>query len=424
MNFISRVFKNYSIEDPSQPLFRDGVIGGGSTSDAGITMTHKAASSLSACGSCQRIISEDLAALPLAPYYNDNGDIVEATDHRLYPILHDSPNEYMSSVTLRYVLNISMLRFGAAYAYIERDGAARVIALHPLAGDKTAPVFKDGVLWFGTTQTPTGATAFIEPANVLHIPYATYDGLTAVSPIMQYKNTLGLGLAAEKYGSKFFANGARHTGVYALDGTLSDEAHQRLVQSIADRATGDNALRPLVLEGGLSWAQQSVPNNEAQFLETRVFQVQEVARIYRVPMHLLQSLERATNNNIEHQSLDYIRYCLKPNAVRIEQEMMRKLVPGKGRKIIIEHDFNDFSRGDVASQAIAATGYRNAGALSVDDIRRKFLRMNPIGPKSGGDIYLAPINYQPLSQLTPENFVPPTPQQVQQAAASEKNDKA
>jgi hypothetical protein len=186
-------------------------------------------------------------------------------------------------------------------------------------------------------------------------------------------------------------------------GTLGTEALENLKKSIREILTGENALRPLVLEEGMKWEQTTVNPNDAQFLETRNFQREEVAALYRMPMHLLQSLERATNNNIEHQSLDYIRTCLRMWAVRIEQEVNRKLL---APPYFVEHDFNAFQRGDFASQTSGMVALRNAGVYSANDILRG-LRQNPIPAEDGGDVRLAPLNMVPLKTLAAQESEDP-----------------
>jgi len=388
VGLLSRAFGiKASIEDPAAPLIPYSALFeslGLGRSDAGVMVNEKAAMRLTTAFACIKVISEDLSALPLIVYQKmPDGSMREATEHRLYPLLRNAPNDMMTSMVYRGAVIASACGWGNAYSLIERDKAARVTAFRPIPSDKTAPVFVDGKFGFSTTATKDGQPAWIDPWNVLHIPGLTMDGIVGMSPIATCKQAFGLAIAAEKFGAQFFGQGARATGVLTHPGSLDTEAYENIKKSVREWATGDAALRALVLEEGLKWEQLSVNPNDAQFLETRKFQKEEIAQLYRVPMHLLADLTRSTNSNIEHQSLDYVRYCLKPWAVRIEQEINRKLL--YKTSFFVEHDMTDIMRGDFASQTTGYQTMRNIGVMSANDILRA-TRRNPIPAEEGGDI--------------------------------------
>jgi HK97 family phage portal protein len=418
MGFLSRAvgIRNVSMEDPAQPLLPWSALVeslGMGRSDAGVMVNEKQALRNTTAFGCVTIISSDLSALPLPVLQRmPDGSIREATDHRVYPILQFEPNENMTSMVFRSVMLAQVLGWGNSYTFIRRDRAARVVELVPLPSEKTTAVMlplsqETGLnkkrLMYATTATADGMPAYIEPEDMLHIPGLSFDGYVGMSPIQTCKNAFGIALAAEKFGAQLFGNGAKASGVLSHPGQLGTEALENLKKSIREIITGENALRPLVLEEGMKWEQTTINPNDAQFLETRKFQREEIAALYRVPMHLLQSLERATNNNIEHQSLDYIRYCLRPWAVRIEQEINRKLLTGD---FFVEHDFNAFQRGDFASQTAGFALLRNAAVYSANDILRA-LRQNPIPAAEGGDVRLAPLNMVPLKTLAKEEDADP-----------------
>jgi HK97 family phage portal protein len=398
--------QNYSAEDPSQPLLPysqlEEMLGIGRT-ESGEIVDEKHAMRLTTAFACINNIAADLGGLPLPVYQRlGDGSIREAPEHRVYPLLNTAANKYMTAVVYRGCLLASVLGFGNSYSFIKRDNAARVVELIPLPSNKTSPVLIPGdtvngkpTLMYATTATQDGQASYIDSANVLHISGLSYDGYIGLSPIQTCQNAFGIGLAAEKFGARFFSNGARASGVLSHPGTLGTEALDNLKKSIKEQTTGSNSLRPLVLEEGMKWEQTTIAPNDAQFLETRNFQREEVAALYRMPMHLLQSLARATNNNIEHQSLDYIRTCLRMWAVRVEQEINRKLL---APPYFAEHDFNAFQRGDFASQTTGYALLRNCGVYSANDILRS-LRQNPISAEEGGDIRLAPLNMVPLESL-------------------------
>jgi HK97 family phage portal protein len=404
-------FRNYSMEDPAQPLLPFSALSeslGMGRSDAGVMVNEKQAMRITTAYACIFVISSDLPALPLPIMQRmPDGSIREATEHRLYPLIHDTPNANMTSIVFRGAQLASVLGWGNSYTFIRRDRAARVVALVPLPSEKTSPVMLSKKaatgavvkkLMYATTATDDGLPSFFEPEDVLHISGLSFDGFVGMSPIQTCKNAFGIALAAEKFAAQLFGNGAKASGVLSHPGSLSPEAQENLKKSIREVITGESALRPLVLEEGMTWNQLTINPNDAQFLETRKFQREEVCALYRMPPHLIQSLERSTNNNIEHQSLDYIRYCLKPWAVRIEQEINRKLLGGD---YFVEHDFNDFQRGDFASQTAGYTLLRNSGVYSANDILRA-LRQNPIPVEDGGDVRLAPLNMVPLKTLAKE----------------------
>lgn len=388
-----------SLEDPAQPLLPYSALFeslGLGKSDAGVLVNEKQAMRLTTAFACINIISTDLSTIPFGVFQKmPDGSVREATEHRLYGMLHDQPNSKMSSTTFRGAILASVLGWGNGYAFIRRDKAARPLSLEMLPSDRTCPALVDGQLIYITTATKDGMPESIDPQNMLHITGLTMDGLVGLSPIGTCKNAFGLAIAAEKFGAQFFGNGSRATGVFTHPGELDAEAYENIKKSIREQATGESALRPLILEEGMQWEQMTIAPNDAQFLQTRQFQRVEIAALYRVAMHLLQDLQRATNNNIEHQSLDHLRYTLRPWAVRLEQEVDRKLLSGPFQS---QHDFNEFQRGDYASQTAGLQTLRNIGVYSANDCLR-VLRQNPIPAAEGGDVRLAPVNMVPLDSL-------------------------
>lgn len=392
-------FQAMSLEDPAQPLLPPSALFeslGLGRSDAGILINEKQAMRITTAQACIKIPSEDLAStsheiLQRMP----DTSMQPASEHRLWSVLHDEPNPNMTAKVFWGVVLACQLAWGNGYAWIKRDGAARVISLVPLDPSRTSPVKLAGRLAFATTQTDTGQVAYIDPANILHFVGLTFDGITGMSPIQSCKNAFGLAAAAEKFGAQFFGNGARATGVLSHPGQLENEAYENLKKSVQEWATGETALRPIILEEGMKWEQITVNPNDAQFLDTRRFQRAEIASLYRVPLHLLQDLARATNNNIEQQSLEYVRYCLRPLAVGIEQEVNRKLLSGP---FSMEHNLKDLQRGDFAGQATGFQTLRNIGVYSANDILRE-IRHNPIPAEEGGDVRIVQGAMIPLTSL-------------------------
>lgn len=424
--------QNFGLEDPAQPLLPPSALFeslGIGRSDAGILMNERQAMRITTVYACIRIISEDLSSVGLEILQNmPDGSQHAVPEHPVWSLIHDRPNPHMTAMVFWGAQIASAVGWGNSYAWIKRDVFARPLALIPLASGKTAPVMVDGELKYGTTQTTNGATVFLEPENVLHIPALTMDGIVGLSPVQVCKNAHGLAAAAEKFGAQFFGNGARATGVFSHPEQLDGEALENLKKSVREMATGENALAPVILEEGMTWKQVTIPPNDAQFLATRQFQRAELAALHRVALHLLQDLARATNNNIEWQSIDHIRYCLRPWAVRIEQEINYKLLKWP---FVAFHDFSDFQRGDFASLTSGLQTLRNSGFISANDGRRK-LRMNSIPEDEGGDLIVVQgamiplgslVNYQEPAQPAQADGGGTGPDGAVLVAASARNDR-
>ena len=309
-------FRNVSMEDPAQPLLPFSALMeslGIGRSDAGVMVNEKQAMRITTLYACIKVISEDLSSLPLPVMQKmPDGSIREATEHRLYPLLHDEPNANMTSMVFRGAMLASVLGWGNSYTYIRRDRAARAVALVPLPSSRTSPVMlkaEDGSkkLMYATTATEDGLPSYFDPSDVLHIPGLSFDGFVRHVADSDLQECLWHGARGrEVRSSALFGNSAKASGVLSHPGQLSEEAQENLKKSIREIITGESALRPLVLEEGMKWEQLTINPHDAQFIELRQFQRSEIASLMRVAMHLLQDLQRATNNNIEHQSLDHI----------------------------------------------------------------------------------------------------------------------
>ena len=284
---------------------------GGSTS--GKRVNERTAMQMTAVYSCVRILSEAVAGLPLQFYrYTADGGKEKAVDHPLYFLLHDEPNPEMTSFVFRETLMTHLLLWGNAYSQIIRNARGEIIALYPLMPDRmTVNRDGDGQLYYeynmstDDAHTLKGATVRLQPHDVLHIPGLGFDGLVGYSPIAMAKNAIGMAIACEEYGAKFFANGAAPSGVLEHPGTIKDPSRVR--ESWQSTFGGSaNANKVAVLEEGMKYTPISISPNEAQFLETRKFQIDEIARIFRVPPHMVGDLEKSSFSNIEQQSLEFV----------------------------------------------------------------------------------------------------------------------
>ena len=375
---------------------------GGTTS--GKAVTERSAMQMTAVYSCVRILSEAVAGLPLHLYkYTDSGGKAMALDHSLYRLLHDEPNPEMSSFVFRETLMTHLLLWGNAYAQIIRNGKNEIIALYPLMPNRmTVDRDENGRLYYAYSRgqdeviRDKSRTVILSPEDVLHIPGLGFDGIMGYSPIALEKNAIGLGLAAEEYGSKFFSNGARPSGILTHPNTVKDPKKLRDSWNAAYGGS-NNSGRVAVLEEGMSFVPLSLPNNEAQFLETRKFQVSEICRIFRVPPHMIGDLDRATFSNIESQNISFAVHTIRPWLVRIEQAINRALFPDneKGR-FYVQFNLDGLMRGDYKSRMEGYAIARQNGWMSTNDIR-ELENLNPVSEEEGGNAYLVNGNMIPIS---------------------------
>ena len=374
---------------------------GGTTS--GKAVTERSAMQMTAVYSCVRILAEAVAGLPLHLYrYKEDGGKEKALDHPLYLLLHDEPNPEMSSFVFRETLMTHLLLWGNAYAQIIRNGKGEVIALYPLMPNRMV-VDRDihGQLYYqytrSTEEAPTmkGVTVNLPPSDVLHIPGLGFDGLEGYSPIAMAKNAIGMAIACEEYGAKFFANGAAPGGVLEHPGTIKDP--QRVRESWQSTFGGSgNSNKIAVLEEGMKYTPIGISPEQAQFLETRKFQINEIARIFRVPPHMVGDLEKSSFSNIEQQSLEFVKYTLEPWLVRWEQSIQRTLFsPEEKKRYFAKFNVEGLLRGDYASRMSGYATARQNGWMSANDIR-ELENLDRIPTEDGGDLYLINGNMLPL----------------------------
>jgi len=374
---------------------------GGSTS--GKAVTERSAMQMTAVYSCVRILAEAIACLPLHLYrYTDGGGKEKAIDHSLYRILHDEPNPEMSSFIFRETLMTHLLLWGNAYAQVIRNGKNEVVALYPLMPNRmTVDRDEKGQLYYQYTtaqeDAPTmkGNTVVLHPEDVLHIPGLGFDGLVGYSPIAMAKNSIGMAIACEEYGAKFFANGAAPGGVLEHPGTIKDPQRVRESWQATFGGTG-NANKIAVLEEGMKYTPISVSPEQAQFLETRKFQINEIARIFRVPPHMVGDLEKSSFSNIEQQSLEFVKYTLDPWVVRWEQSIQRLLLSQEEKEqYFVKFNLEGLLRGDYQSRMNGYAIARQNGWMSANDIR-ELENQDRIPAEQGGDLYLINGNMLPM----------------------------
>lgn len=358
----------------------------GSTS-SGKTVNGRTAMQTTAVYSCVRILSETIASLPLHTYRYTVKGKEKAGDHQLYNLLHAEPNPEMTSFVFRETLMSHLLLWGNAYAQIIRDGRGQILALYPLLPDRmSVDRTKSGELYY-TYNSDNNGLLTLRSDDVLHIPGLGFDGLIGYSPIAMAKNAIGMAIATEEYGAKFFANGANPGGVLEHPGIVKDPKRVRESWNAVYQGS-DNAHRIAVLEEGMKFNAIGIPPEQAQFLETRKFQLNEIARIFRIPPHMIGDLEKSSFSNIEQQSLEYVIYTLDPWVIRWEQALQKALFSATEKKeYFIRFSVDGLLRGDYASRMSGYAVGRQNGWLSSNDIR-ELENLNSIPEEQGGDLYL------------------------------------
>jgi HK97 family phage portal protein len=367
---------------------------------SGVTVNENTALRYSAFFGAVNLISSQLATPPLflLKRDEDNGKSRFPVSNPLYRLIHDRPNPEMSSFEWRKVMQTHALTWPGGFSEIERDDANKPVALWPLVPGRVRPfrATPDSDLQY-LVDNIGGGTVILDRMDVIHIKGLTVDGVNGLSMVDQMSDSLGLGIAAERFGSGFYGNGASFGGVISYPNDPTDLVKKNTRETLAARHQGvQNAHRLLALYGGAKYEQIGIAPNLAQFLETRQFQVTEVARWFNIPPHKLGDLSRSTNNNIEQQDIDFYKSTMLPWFTAWEQELWYKLVPRLEQNLqIIEFFVDGLLRGDVAARGEFYAKQSLAGAITPNEIRSAENR-NKI---PGGDISLVPLNSIPLSLI-------------------------
>lgn len=376
---------------------------GGFIANSGVNVTPDLAMQHTAIFACVQVLADSLAMLPLDLYrrYQKNGrqNKEKATDHRLYSLLHDTPNPELTSFAWRHSMMCMLGTRGNHYSQIVRDGAGRVIGLYPLLSDKMEVRRRhpSGRLAYLYTLD-NGSVAALEPEEVLHIQGLTLDGVMGLNPIAYNRHTIGASMAMEEFGSTLFKNGATPSGVVSGEGvkSMSDTAFERFKESFKANFQGlMNAGKPLILEDGFKFTPITINNKDGQYLESRKFTKSEIASIYRVPLHMINDLDKATFSNIEHQSLEFVIHTIMPWAVRIEQALNKSLLSDTERSTyFIKFNISALLRGDMKTRFEAYGMAIKDGWMNRNEPRD----LEDMNPADGLDEYLYPLNMAPVSE--------------------------
>ncbi len=374
---------------------------------AGKQINEKTALTFSAVYSCVRVLSESIGQLPVHVFKRESdGDRVHSMDHPISQIVNRQPSPIYTPFSFYSTMASNCLLWGNSYAVIERNGAMRPTRLDIIHPSLVTPMFDDNNNVFyevrsdGLEKSPAKR---YDAKEIIHFRGFSYDGINGISPIALHKDSIGLGMAAVEYGASFFGNGASLSGVLEHPSKLSKEASERLINSWNSKYQGSaQAGKTAVLEEGLKYKAISMPPDQAQFIATRKFSVEDVARIFRVPQHMIQNLDNATYSNIEQQSIDYVVHSLTPWLVQMEQEMNQKLFRENERvDHYVKFNTNGLLRGDQKSRGDYYQTLWNIGAISIDEIRG-FEDMNKL-PNGQGEKHFIPLNYTELGNTAQTN---------------------
>ena len=385
-DFITNLFKRKE-KNQQRGLSFDSIFPNSTTIDNDKALT------LTAVWCAIRLLSESVSSLPCSVYTKQpNGDKVEDPKNRIYDLIKYRPNRYQNKITFFEYIMMSICTDGNSYVQIVRDGSGRPSQLIPISPDTVDVVINDGELFY-----QIDSVGILDSADVLHFKTLTDNGIDGISPIDQCKKALSWALNLEEYGDTFFKNGAKPSSVLSTDRALSEQAIERLKNSFSNTyAKLKNSNSTIILEEGLSFTPISISPEQAQFLSSRQFSIEEVARIFNIPPHMLKDLSKSSFNNIEMQSQEFVTYTLMPYITRIENEMNYKLFRSNDvGKTFIEFNVNGLLRGDVKTRNEAYKTAITNGYMSINEVRQKE-NLNSI---EGGDKHFMQLNMTTIEKI-------------------------
>ena len=383
--------RSVSLSDPTNLLY---FLGGGNTASSGVTVNNNTAMSLSPLWACVKLLSETLASLPFQVYKKDDKGTSVAYDHPLYNLIHSEPSPRYTSFQLRETAMVHLCLEGNFYALIIRDGSSRPIKFIILDPRQVEVLESDDDELYYRSQERNQTYS---SSDIIHIPAMAYNGVKGVSPIKAHRDEIGLALGAVKYGSNFFKDGVHSNGYLSTDKNLNPDAATRLGQHFKDAYSGlEKVGRVPVLWDGMKFHQMTLSPKDAMYIDAQSFNVEVVSRIFKVPPHMIQHLQRSTNNNIEHQSLDFAKFTMLPWIKRFEAEFNRKCFrENEKSRYFTRFNLEGLLRADSKSRAEYYSKMITTGVMSRNEARR-LESMNPI---DGLDEMLVPLNMVDVSKI-------------------------
>lgn len=399
MNFFRKLFDRRSnLSEPQEWLLN--LLTMGYESKAGINVTRNDAIQVSAVFACVKLISETMASLPLVLHKQTAEGKEKAEKHDLYYLLHYMPNPETTAFDFWVMFIVNLLLCEGAYAYVKRDRSGKILELWniPSSNVTTYRNQKTDEIYYKVKDENTNQEAVFYPENIMYTRGMRFGKRDAsLDPVAIAREALGLSLALEEYGGKYFKNGANSGGIIEVPGALSDEAFKRFKESFLEKYAGiGNSSKVMFLESGTKYQKVGNSPEESQAIESRKFQVLEIARFFNVPPHKIMALEHATFSNIEQQSIDFVQSCLNPHAVRLEQTIYKDLLrPTERKRYFAKFHLQGLLRGDMdARKEYYQAGIQN-GWLSPNDVR-ELEDMNKI---ENGDIHMVNGNMIPLANI-------------------------
>jgi HK97 family phage portal protein len=368
---------------------------------AGVFVSEDSALTYAAVWSCVRVISETVAALPWHVYRRSDAGRDRLGAHPVEWLLNSQANPEMTAFAFRETLLAHALTWGNGYAEIQRDMSGRVSALWPLTPDLVTPKRTEAGDLFYEVRDSEGGARPLQPSQMLHLHGMGFDGLVGYSPVRMAARSIGLGIAQDVFGQSFYANGTTFGGMVEVPATMSPTQIADTEAYLNGKHTGpDKAFKVRVVPLGMKYTNTSMPMTDAQFIESRKFSVTEVARWYRVPPHKIADLDRSTNNNIEHQAIEFVTDTIVPWVTRLEQEVNVKLFGARAvGTVYTKMPLNALMRGDAKSRAEFYRTMTQIGAMSINEVRA-LEELNSIGDP--GDEHLVQLNQTTLERLVSE----------------------
>jgi len=358
------------------------------------SVTSITAMQYAAVYACIKIISETIASLPIQILEKNNDKIKVRTNGNELYLINKRPNNLMSKFVFVETMVLHMLTTGNGYARIIRNKGDEPVRLDILNPNKvTAEINESNQKLYYKIE---GLKNRVSSINILHFCGMSLDGINGMSPIEYHKETIGTGLASKKFEGGMYGNGAMMSGIITMPGTLTDKARERLAKSWKKAYSGSgNSGKTAILEGGVDYKAITMKPADAEFLQISKANIREIARIYRVPLHLLQDIERSTHSNIEAQGIDFVQHTIRPNLKRLEAEYDFKLLKESEKKegnVYVKFNIEALLRGDIKTRAMKYRALFNTGALSPNDIRR----LENLNSIEGGDKYYVQSGMIPI----------------------------
>lgn len=368
-----------------------------SESLAGVNVTAKTSMGLAAVFSSVRVISEDLASMPMEVIRKNNDTRERDPDYFLYDLIHDNPNKFQTAFTFYDSMVMMVNLWGNAFALIHRNGLGQAIELEIIHPTEMQYYLDKRKLWYRVRNQ----SELTRAEDIIHIAGPSFDGIAGVSMIQLHRETIGGGIAARDFGNTFFKNGAALDGLLSSEKNLTQPQLDAYSESWNKKHTGgpQKAHNTAILGAGLKYQPIGIPPEDAQFIETMKFSRSQIAGIYRVSAHKINDLDAATFSNIEHLGIEHVNNAIRPWAKRIEQEFERKLVPESDKKTItLKFNLLALMRGDSESRVKYYKDLWSIAALSANEVRR----LEDLNGYDGGDQRFIPLNSMPVGQS--ENY--------------------